>query len=68
MHPDAGMAVVVVAPAVEIGAESARLFEAVEPGWELGPVFQGLELRLAERVVVTDVGPGVRLRDAEVGE
>ena len=39
-----------------------------EPAGEVGPVLQGLELGLGERVVVGDVRAGVGLGDAEVGE
>jgi hypothetical protein len=56
---DAGVAVLVVVPAEEPHAVRSSSFDRDEPAWKVGPVLQSLELRLAERVVVGDVGSGV---------
>ena len=42
--------------------------ESLEAPREVRPVFEGLELRLGERVVVGDVGPRVGLGDGEAAE
>jgi hypothetical protein len=60
--------VLVVVPGKKSWAVRAGGFDRGEPGGEGGPVFQGLELGFGVRVVVGDVGPGVGLGDAEVGE
>ena len=46
----------------------ARILDAAETLGELGAVFERFELRLRIRVVVGDVRPGVRLRDAQTCE
>ena len=68
VHPDPGMAMILVVPAVEPCAERAGVLEGAEPLGEVGPVLQGLELGLGERVVIARMRPGVRLGDAEIGE
>src|SRR5512135_1810944 len=58
-------AIIVVEESV---TEGAGVGQGTESVGERGTVFEGLELRLAVRVVVGDVWPGVALRDVEVGE
>jgi hypothetical protein len=50
------MAVLVVVPTKEPAAEGMRVLVAAEPVGELGPVLEGAELALAERVVVEQCG------------
>ena len=50
-QPDPGMAVGVVVPVDERAAVSAGVLDRVKPGGELGPVLQGLEVRLRVGVV-----------------
>ena len=50
-----GVAMLIVVPREEVLAVHARRLDRGEPAGEVGPVFQRLELRLAERVVVGDV-------------
>ena len=57
-----------VVPAEEALAERPGVFDAAEPVGEVGPVLQGPKLRLRVGIVVAGVGPGVGLRDAQVGE
>ena len=64
-QPDPGVAVGVVVPVEERAAVSAGVLDGVEPGGELGPVLQGLEVRLRVGVVARGVRPAVRLGDAE---
>src|SRR5438477_2698632 len=66
-QPDAAVAVFVVVPVQEPAAMSAGVLDRVEPFRELGPVFQGLELRLRVGVVAGGVRAAVRLGDAEIG-
>jgi len=66
-HGEAGVMVVEVVPVEEVAAEGARVLHGAEALGKVRPVLECLELRFAERVVVGDVGPGVRLGDAEVG-
>src|SRR5512135_1912168 len=58
-------AIIVVEESV---AEGAGVGQGTESVGERGTVFEGLELRLAVRVVVGDVWSGMALRDVEVGE
>jgi len=58
----------VVVPVDERSAVSAGVLDVVKPGGERGPVLQGLEVRLRVGVVAGRVRPGVRARDAEIGE
>ena len=67
-QPDPGMTVGVVVPVDERSAVSAGVVDLFEPGGELGPVLQGLEVRLRVGVVAGGVWPAVRLRDAEIRE
>jgi hypothetical protein len=67
-QPDPGMTMGVVVPVDEHSAMSAGVVDVVKPGGELGPVLQGLEVRLRVRVVAGGVRPAVRLRDAEIRE
>ena len=46
----------VVVPGKEDLAMSAAVEETTEAGWEVGPVLEGAELALGERIVVGDVG------------
>jgi hypothetical protein len=62
------MTVGVVVPVDERAAVSAGVVDVVEPGGELGPVLQGLEVRLRVGVVAGGVRPAVRLGDAEIGK
>jgi hypothetical protein len=64
-QPDAGVTVGVVVPVDERPAVSAGVLDGVEPGGELGPVLQGLEVRLRVGVVAAGVRTTVRFRDAE---
>ena len=52
----------------ELPAVSAGVLDVVEPLGELGPVLQGLEVRLRVRVVAGGVRAAMRLRDTKVGE
>ena len=54
---DPGVAVGVVVPVDERAAVSAGVLDVVEPGGELGPVLQGLEVRLRVGVVAGGVRP-----------
>ena len=47
---------------------SPGILDCAEALREVGPVLEGLELRLREGVVVRDMGPAVRLGHAEIGE
>ena len=59
---------VVVVPREEDLAMGAGVRDGAEAFGEVGPVFQGLEVGLAEGVVIAGVGPAVGLGDAQVGE
>ena len=52
VQPDPGVPVIVVVPAEEDLAERSGVLDGAEPVGEVGPVLEGLELRLGERVVV----------------
>ena len=67
-QPDPGVPVVMVVPPEELAAVGAGVLDVVEPLGELGPVLQGLEVRLRVGVVAGGVRATVRLDDAEVGE
>lgn len=45
-----------------------RVNEGAEAFGEVGTILERLELRLGERIVVRDVGPGMRRRDAQIGQ
>ena len=55
-HRDPGMAVLGVVPGEERTAEGDGSGDIVEAAGEAGVVFQGLELRFGERVVIADLG------------
>ena len=65
---DAAVAVFVVVPAEELLAVSASIFDRAEAIGEVGPVLQGLELRLGVRIVVRDVRPAVGLGDLQIDQ
>lgn len=65
---DARVTMLDVVPGEERLAERARLEHRAEPAWKLGPVFQGLELGLGERVVVADMRPAVALGYTQVSQ
>lgn len=67
-HPDTGMAVLPVVPNEELDAVRARVGERAKACREAWLVFHGFELCLRVRVVVGDVGPAVRLGDAQVAQ
>jgi hypothetical protein len=46
VEADPGVAVLLVVPTEEPGAEAMRVLEAAEPVGELGPLLEGLELGL----------------------
>ena len=52
VHPDPGMPVGLVVPAVEAGAEGPGILQGAEGVGEVGTVLQGFELGFAEWVVV----------------
>ena len=55
-HADAGMPVLMVVPAHEPAAGGTAVLDGTEALGKLGPVLEGLELRLRERVVVALTG------------
>lgn len=59
VQPDPGVPVVVVVPAEEDLVERSGVLDGAEPVGEVGPVLEGLELGLGERVVVGAVRPRV---------
>jgi hypothetical protein len=65
---DAAVAVFVVVPAEGVTGPGAGVLDRAEATGIAGTVLEGLELRLAEGVVVRDVRPAQALRDAEVTE
>ena len=67
-HCDAGMTMLGVVPGEEGPAEGGRGGDVCEAPGEAGMIFQGLELRLGEGVVVADLGAAQRASDPEVGE
>lgn len=56
----------VVVPIDQVTRAVTRVLEAAEAPRELGTVIHGLELRLAERIVVRRVRPDVSLGHAEI--
>ena len=58
----------VVVPAEEGLAKPTSVFDRAEAIREAGSVFQGTELTFRIRIVVGNMGPGMCLGDAEVGE
>src|SRR5687767_4195484 len=66
VQSDACVAVDVVVVVEEHGAERAGVLDAAEPPGEGRAVLEGLEVRLAEGVVVADVRAAVASGDAEV--
>jgi len=65
---DARVVVLVVVPGEEVAAVSASVFLGAKACRKVWTVFQSLELRFRERVIVGDMGPRVALGDAEVGQ
>jgi hypothetical protein len=63
---DAGVAVLVLVPTEEVTARTVGVFEAAEPGREVGPVRQGADLALAVGFVVRAAGPAVATRPARL--
>ena len=63
---DARVLMLVVVPGEELMTESACVGQATEARREVGSVLQGLELGLAERVVVGHVRAAVTLGDVQV--
>jgi hypothetical protein len=55
-------------PGEENLAENPSVLQRAEALREVGPVFEGLELRLRVGVIVADVGATVAFDDAEIGE
>ena len=54
---DASVVMVFVMPGEEAAAKGAGLVDGLEPFWELGLIFQGLEVGLRERVVIRAMRP-----------
>ena len=67
-QPEPDVMMLGVVPREEVAAEAAAVFERAETVREVGPILQGLELRLGEWIVVRDVRPRVSLGDAEIGQ
>ena len=65
---NAGMPMLFVVPLEKALAKSSCIFNATKTLREIRPVLEGLELRLGKRVIITCVGPAVRLGDAKIGE
>ena len=66
MQRDPGMPVLVVVIGEEHAAECAGVLQRPERAGERRAVLQGLELRLAVRVVIADLRPGMRFEDRQV--
>ena len=65
---DAAVSMLAVVPVEKGAAMGSTVLRGAEALGEVGPVFERLELRLGERIVVRDVlGRECALRDAEVG-
>ena len=56
---DADMVVILVVLVEEGAAEDLGVLDAAEPLWELGLIFEGLEVALREGIIVGGVGPAV---------
>lgn len=54
---DAGVAVLVVVPGEEFARMRSGVLQALEARGKLGPVLEGFEMRLRERIVVGDPRP-----------
>ena len=67
-HGDPSVAMFGVVPGEERPAEDGGLLDGEEATGEAGMVLQGFELCLGERIVIADLRPAQRTRDAEVGE
>src|ERR1035438_1244920 len=65
---DAGMPMLFVVPPEKVLAKSSCILNATKTLREIRPVLEGLELRLGKRVIITCIGPAVRLGDAKIGE
>ena len=65
---DAGVAMLVVVPGEELARMRSGVLEAPEACGELGPVLEGFELRLRERIVVRDPRPREGSRHTEIDQ
>src|SRR4051795_8597635 len=65
---DANVMVILVVPGEEAAAKGSGILDAAEALGKLWLVFQGLEVRLRERVVVRGMWPAMRLGDAKIGQ
>ena len=67
VETESAVMVLGVVPREEPGAEATRILDGAEPRGEGRSVLEGLELRLGVGVVLGGVGPGVGLKDLELG-
>ena len=67
-HADAAVAMLGVVPREERAAMARGVLDAREATRKAGLVFQGLELRLRERIVIADLGSAERSRHTEIRE
>lgn len=65
VQADPGVPMLLVVPGEELGAPRPGVLEGSETLGKVVPVFQGLVLALAVRVVVRRLRPRMRLGDAE---
>jgi hypothetical protein len=63
VHPDSGMAMIVVIPPVERGTERARVLHRAKRVGEVGPVLQGLVRYAGDRLPRSWVIPAMTLCD-----
>src|SRR4051794_23474507 len=63
-----GVPMVMVVVLEELAAEAAGVLDAVEAGWERGPVLERFEVRFGVGVVGRGVGAVVAAGDAEIGQ
>src|SRR6266581_9286205 len=63
VQPDPGMPVLVVVIGKEHAAERAGVLQRPERAGKSRAVLQRLELRLAVRVIIADLRPGMRFKD-----
>ena len=57
---DTGVTVVIVIPTKELLAVCLGIFNAAETVWKVRAIFERLEMRVEERVVVRNIRPAVR--------
>ena len=67
-HVEAGVVMVVVVPGEELGAVGQGFVIGCESIWEIGLVFEGLELAFRKRVVIGDAWSAVRFDDPQRGQ